>query len=148
MSNAIRDELEPIGASLPVVQIIKCVAAGGELSQLELAQEIELEPAALSRLVADLEGQRLVTRRRDPGDKRRVLMEATAAGSALLARAQPRVLAGVDAMFSRLTGAERGELCRLLEKLADGDECPPKRGTDAHGGLPLGRSSARRASKA
>jgi DNA-binding MarR family transcriptional regulator len=127
MSAAIRTELEPIGISLPVVQIIKAVSAGGGLNQLELAQEIELEPAALSRLLADLEAQRLVTRRRDAGDKRCLLIAATAAGSALMARAQPRVLAGVDALFSRLTRAEHGQLCYLLERLAS-DEATPASG--------------------
>jgi MarR family transcriptional regulator, organic hydroperoxide resistance regulator len=121
MSNAIRDELEPLDVSLPVVQIIMRLVSGGCLSQLELALELELEPAALSRLLAELEAERFVTRRRDPDDKRRVLMTATASGSALLARAQPRVLAGVNATFSRLSRAEHGELCRLLEKVA-GDE--------------------------
>ena len=131
MSAAIRAELEPIGVSLPVVQVIKSVAASGGLNQLELAQEIELEPAALSRLLADLEAQRLVTRRRDPGDKRRVLLAATPAGLALLARAQPRVLAGVDGLFSRLTRAEHGELCRLLERLAsDRDDVVKPAATD------------------
>jgi DNA-binding MarR family transcriptional regulator len=121
MSNAIRVELDPISVSLPVFQIMKRVVSGGDLSQLELAVELELEPAAVCRLVTDLEEQRLVTRRRDPDDKRRVLMTATATGIALLALAQPRVIAGVDALFSRLTHGEQAELCRLLEKLARDD---------------------------
>jgi DNA-binding MarR family transcriptional regulator len=117
VTNAIRAELEPIGVSMPVVQLMKLVIAGGDLSQLECSQEIELEPGALCRLLGDLEEQKLVTRRRDPEDKRRVLVAATTSGSTLLARAQPRVLAGIDGMFSRLTRTEQGELCRLLEKL-------------------------------
>jgi DNA-binding MarR family transcriptional regulator len=127
MSNFIRSELEPMGVSLPVVQILKRVAVGGDLSQLELAQELELEPGALSRLLTSLEEQRLVTRRRDPDDKRRVLMTKTPAATALLERAQPRVLAGIDKMFSGLTGAERDQLCRLLEKVAPCAERPAKR---------------------
>jgi DNA-binding MarR family transcriptional regulator len=128
MSNAIRGELEPIGVSLPVVQVIMRLGSGGDLSQLELAQELELEPAALSRLLAELEEQRLVTRRRDPGDKRRVLMTATRAGAALLTRAQPRVMAGLDTLFARLSGREHDELCRLLEKIVcEQDRSPVRR---------------------
>jgi DNA-binding MarR family transcriptional regulator len=127
ITNAIRAELEPIGASMPVVQIMKLAISGGDLSQLEVSQEIELEPGALCRLLGDLEEQKLVTRRRDPDDKRRVLVAATASGSSLLARAQPRVLAGVDAMFSRLTRPEQGELCRLLEKLTRAEAAPKRR---------------------
>jgi DNA-binding MarR family transcriptional regulator len=127
VSNAVRAELEPIGASMPVVHLMKSIIAGGDLSQLECSQEIELEPGALCRLLSDLEAQKLVTRRRDPEDKRRVLVAATASGSTLLARAQPRVLAGIDGMFSRLTRTEQGELCRLLEKLTGSDAVPTRR---------------------
>jgi DNA-binding MarR family transcriptional regulator len=127
LTNAIRAELEPIGASMPVVQLMKLVLSGGDLSQLEVSQEIELEPGALCRLLADLEEQKLVTRRRDPEDKRRVLVTATKSGSSLLERAQPRVLAGVDAMFSRLTRDEQAELCRLLENLTRAEAAPERR---------------------
>lgn len=122
MATSIRAELEPIGLSWPVVQIIKRLSSGGDPNQLQLAQDIELEPAALSRLLADLEEQKLVTRRRDPGDKRRVLITVAPPGAALLAKAQPRIQAGVDALFSRLSRAEQGQLCRLLEKLTDEEE--------------------------
>jgi len=128
MSNAMRAELEPIGVSLPVVQILNRLASGEDLSQLELAQDLELEPAALSRLLTEMEAQRLVTRRRDPEDKRRVLMARTASAAALLVRAQPRVMAGLGAVFSRITASERAELGRLLEKLARDEERPGRRG--------------------
>jgi DNA-binding MarR family transcriptional regulator len=142
MSNTIRGELEPIGVSLPMVQVIMRVGAGEDLSQLELAHELELEPAALSRLLADLEKQRLVTRRRDPGDKRRVLMAATPAGAALLTRAQPRVMAGLHTLFACLSGREHDELCRLLEKVVCEADLPPARRAEAPGRGPHGRVGA------
>jgi DNA-binding MarR family transcriptional regulator len=117
MTAAMRAALEPLGAPLPAVQILKRAAAGRDLSQLELAQELDLEPAALSRLLADLEARRLVTRRRDPRDRRRMLMAPTAAGVALLARAQPPAVAAVRGLVARLDRSEQADLCRLLEKL-------------------------------
>jgi DNA-binding MarR family transcriptional regulator len=125
MSNVIRAELEPIGVSLPVVQILQRVGSGGDLSQLELDQELELEPAALSRLLTDMEEQGLVKRRRDPSDKRRVLMTATAAAGTLLARARPRVKAGLDTLFATLSLAEQEVLSRLLEKVCRCEEAAP-----------------------
>src|SRR5262249_28574206 len=95
MTNAMRAEVEPLGTTLPTVQIIKRIAGGCDLSQLELAQDLELEPAALSRLMSGLEEQALVTRRRDPDDKRRVLMAATPAAAALLERAHPHLFAAL-----------------------------------------------------
>jgi DNA-binding MarR family transcriptional regulator len=118
MTLAIKAQLEPTGACLAAIHLLKRATAGDSLSQLELSQEIELEPAALSRLLAELEEDALVVRRRDPHDKRRVLMEATPAGLALLDRTRPLVLAGVKTLTSRLDQDEQRQLCRLLEKLS------------------------------
>jgi DNA-binding MarR family transcriptional regulator len=50
-----------------------------------------------------------------------VLVTATPAGEALIARTQPAVLAGIESVVSRLTRQEQAELARLLEKLAPAD---------------------------
>jgi DNA-binding MarR family transcriptional regulator len=125
MLSAIRGRLDPVGTSLHAVQILTHVAAPGDLNQLELAKQIEQEPAALCRLIMELESQGLVVRRRDPTDNRRVLVTASPAGTALLANARPKVLAGIEATISRLTRGEQSQLCALLEKLAPDDGASP-----------------------
>ena len=161
MTLAIKAELEPTGACLAAIHLLKRATAGDSLSQLELSQEIELEPAALSRLLAELEEDALVVRRRDPHDKRRVLMEATPAGLALLERTRPLVLAGVKTMTSRLDQDEQRELCRLLEKLSgtepskhDSAATAPRpgktsadRGTETREGRPRPSRAPRRATR-
>jgi DNA-binding MarR family transcriptional regulator len=137
MTNAIREQLDPTEMSLHAVQVIKQVVTRGQLNQLELARDTEQEPAGLCRLVADLEAKHMVARRRDPDDNRCVLVAATPEGEAQLARAQPRVLAGIESMTSRLTRAEQATLCDLLEKLAPDDEA-------AAGGVPDLRGAASR----
>jgi DNA-binding MarR family transcriptional regulator len=122
IGNAIRERLEPMGTSLHTVQILRRVTTQGKLSQLDLARQIELEPAALCRRVAELDAEGLVACRRDPHDQRRVLVAATRAGAALLARAEPKAVAGIEALVSRLTRKEQTTLRRLLEKLAPDDE--------------------------
>jgi len=122
VTNAIRERLEPAGTSLVTIQVLKHTIGGEALNQLELARLTELEPAALSRLLIDLEEQRLIARRRDPEDNRRVLVTATAAGQALVERTQPAVLAGIESVISRLSRQEQAELERLLEKLAPVDD--------------------------
>ena len=138
--NTLRDHLTPVGMSLPVVQIIKRVVSGGHLSQLELAQDLELEPAAVSRLVAELESQGFVVRRRDPADQRRLLMTATAKGRALLARAQPLVRTALTSLVSRLTAGEQKQLCQLLEKLCDDSDATTNHARPEPRGVPAGRS--------
>jgi DNA-binding MarR family transcriptional regulator len=121
LTNAMREQLEPLGTSLHTVQVLKRTTGEQELNQLELARQAEMEPAALCRLLNDMEDDRLIARRRDPDDNRRVLVTATAAGEALIARTQPAVLAGIESVVSRLTRQEQTELARLLEKLAPVD---------------------------
>jgi DNA-binding MarR family transcriptional regulator len=130
IGNAIRERLDPIGTSLHTVQIIRRVTEDGEVNQLELARQIELEPGALCRRVTELEAEGLVERRRDPDDHRRVLVAATPAGAALLARAHPKAMAGLEAMVSRLSQKEQGTLRRLLEKLAPEDDLSPDSSPD------------------
>ena len=113
--------LEPLGTSLHTIQVLKQTTGEQDVNQLELARQTELEPAALCRLLTDLENQQLIVRRRDPDDNRRVLVTATAAGGALIGRAQPAVLAALESVVSRLTRQEQTELARLLEKLAPTD---------------------------
>jgi len=127
IGNAIRECLEPLGTSLHTVQIIRRVTEHGELNQLDLARQIELEPAALCRRVTELDAEGLVVRRRDPDDHRRVLVAATPSGAELLARAHPKVVAGIEAVMSRLTHKEQTALRLLLEKLAPEDELSPER---------------------
>jgi len=122
IGNAVRERLEPMGTSLHTVQILRRLTGQGKLSQLDLARQIELEPAALCRRIAELDAEGLVACRRDPDDQRRVLVAATPAGAALLARAEPKAVAGIEALVSRLTRKEQTTLRRLLEKLAPDDE--------------------------
>jgi DNA-binding MarR family transcriptional regulator len=121
LTNAMRERLEPLGTSLHTIQVLKRTTGEQELNQLELARQAEMEPAALCRLLNDMEDERLIARRRDPDDNRRVLVTATSAGEALIARTQPAVLAGIESVVSRLTRPEQTELARLLEKLAPVD---------------------------
>ena len=116
-----REQLEPLGTSLHTIQVLKRTTGEQELNQLELARQAEMEPAALCRLLNDMEDDRLIARRRDPDDNRRVLVTATPAGEALITRSQPAVLAGIESVVSRLTRQEQTELARLLEKLAPVD---------------------------
>ena len=122
LTNAVREHLEPAGTSLCTIQVLKHTTGDKPPNQLELARLTELEPAALSRLLIDLEEQGLIARRRDPDDHRRVLVTATPAGQALADRTQPAVLAGIESFVSRLSRQEQTELARLLEKLAPVDD--------------------------
>jgi len=89
----------------------------GPCSQNELAQAIAQHPTGLSRLLEELDADGLVTRQRDPADRRRVRVDATRRGRALLAGGRPAVTAAVEQALHPLLPAERESLRALLRKL-------------------------------
>jgi DNA-binding MarR family transcriptional regulator len=94
---------------------------GGPRTLGELAAVEQVRPPTMTRIVAGLEGARLVQRRGDPQDARRVVLEATARGRRLLEAARHR---RVDDLAEGLRGlapdtlARLEEAAELLERLA------------------------------
>jgi len=121
------ERLERVGASMFQWPLLRRVIEHGALSQLELARLTAQHPAAVCRSLEELERRKLVRRKRDARDRRRVLVSATPHGRAVFARLHPEVLAGADEALRTLSRAERTKLRALLRKLvsAAADEPAP-----------------------
>jgi len=80
-----RSDRTPCGqpVSISEAHALMELARGESLSQGELSARLRLEKSSVSRLVAQLEGQGHVQRRRDPRDGRVLRLGLTAAGLAL-----------------------------------------------------------------
>jgi DNA-binding MarR family transcriptional regulator len=84
------------------------------LSQQGLRDAVGIDAAQLVGLLNELESEGLVVRRRDPGDRRRHIVEISALGCQRLALAD-RALAEIDAGLTEgLAPAERSQLAALL----------------------------------
>ena len=118
-------------AAYPILAVLE---AAGPLSQAEVGRRVRIDRKDLSGYAARLEQAGVVTRRPDPADVRRNLLENTPAGSELLERLDPAFAAAQDQLLARLTAAERATLTRLLDVVAGGvtDELRPP-GPDASG---------------
>jgi MarR family transcriptional regulator, lower aerobic nicotinate degradation pathway regulator len=68
-------------------------------------------------LLNDLENDALVARRRSPEDRRRHLVEITAAGTAKLSEAEEALAAVEDDVLGVLSEEERETLYRLLRRV-------------------------------
>ncbi len=90
----------------------------GPLSQQELGSALRINPSNLVGLLDALEADGLVVRPRDPTDRRRHLVELTAAGQRRLARAKRAVAAAEQELLAPLTETERQQLHGVLERLA------------------------------
>jgi DNA-binding MarR family transcriptional regulator len=87
------------------------------LSQRDLADRLRLEKSTVSRLVADLESQGLLSRERDPDNRRVYRLRITEAGR----RAHAHMRSAFDdkyvGMTAALTGRERAALLHGLPAL-------------------------------
>lgn len=72
------------GRTLAEVRLIHEIGEGGPVTARALAQDLGIDEAQLSRMVARLTREGIVARTADAGDARRVLLTLTAAGRALL----------------------------------------------------------------
>lgn len=103
------------GLSAPRLSALSVIVFGGPITMSDLAAAEQVRPPTISRLVADLEREGLVTRKAGAEDKRIAHVAATAKGRRLLKEGRARRVARLAAELSALPPAER----RLLAKAAE-----------------------------
>jgi len=111
------------GLSLTKLSVLGQLYRRGSMSAAELAALERVQPQSLTRVLAELVEAGLVSRRADVKDGRRLLLDITGDGRAMLTRdMQQRDAWLARAMADELSVTER-ELLRLatqlLERLAD-----------------------------
>jgi DNA-binding MarR family transcriptional regulator len=97
-------------------QFLVLTFAGGPstLSQSELSARLNLDPTIVVGLIDGLEERAAIRRERDPADRRRSLLELTAAGRRLQAKAAAAVATAEREFLGPLSAADRKDLRRLL----------------------------------
>ena len=90
------------GKTVLAFQVLSALQRRGPSAQSELAEDIGQHPTGLSRLLEELEHARLVRRARDRADRRKIVVELTARGRALLAQGRPLVNAAVEEVLAPL----------------------------------------------
>lgn len=105
--------LEPLGLTFPQYLAMLELLSGGARSVGELGTRLGMDTGTITPLLKRLEQAGNVTRRRDPKDERRVVVDLTAVGEAL----RERVFAVPDRINSacEVTGPQADELRRALD---------------------------------
>ncbi|WP_278265323.1 MarR family transcriptional regulator [Nocardia sp. AG03] len=83
-----RPLLDPLGLTHPQYLVMLALWGEAPMSVKAVAESIQLDSATLSPLLKRLEAAGLITRRRDPGDERSLLIDLTVEGRALRAEAE------------------------------------------------------------
>jgi DNA-binding MarR family transcriptional regulator len=111
------EALEPFGIRPRHVAALIELRDRGELTQQSLCGQLHLDPTNLVAILNELEQRGYATRRRDPEDRRRHLVEVSAKGIAVIEKVS-EVMDGVeDEMLDGLEPAEREQLEDLLTSI-------------------------------
>jgi MarR family transcriptional regulator for hemolysin len=118
--NEMTRALQPMGASVAAYHVMFRLATTDDaLSQQELTLDAGLDAAGVSRLVAKMAKDKLVTIRVDPRDRRRRLVRLTAKGRAFEEELSPVVESAVREMLSGFTAEEGLYVAQLAERVVD-----------------------------
>jgi DNA-binding MarR family transcriptional regulator len=103
---------------------LKLLSEDGPASQQGLTEALRLDPSNVVGLLNQLEERELITRRRDPTDRRRHIVEMSPRGEEELCRAYIRIRLVEDDLLSALSAEEKTTLYHLLVR-AVGVKTPP-----------------------
>jgi MarR family transcriptional regulator, lower aerobic nicotinate degradation pathway regulator len=118
-SALVADALAAEGLRRQHFTVLSALAERGAVSQAALGRRLLIDRSDMHALLSELEQDGLLARVRDPKDRRRMLVELTAAGGRVLKRLDRRIEAAQDALVAPLSTADRRELQRLLTLLVE-----------------------------
>jgi MarR family transcriptional regulator for hemolysin len=118
VSRAFDDALAEAGGSLPVWLVLVSLKAQAHGAQRQLAEAVGIEGPTLTHHLNRMEKAGLVTRRRDPDNRRVHQVELTDAGEAAFLAMLDKVIAFDQRLRHGLTERDLTQLRRLLDRLA------------------------------
>jgi DNA-binding MarR family transcriptional regulator len=108
---------ERFGLTIPEWRVMAVLANSPDLSAAEVAQRTAMDKVAVSRAVASLLRQKRIARQMARADRRRSLLQLSAAGRRVYAQVVPFALAYERALVSPLSRQERETLDRAIRIL-------------------------------
>ena len=118
VSRAFDDVLAQAGGSVPVWLVLISLKSQQVRNQRELAEAVGIREATLTHHLNSMDELGLITRRRDPANRRVHLVELTEAGEAAFLRLRGAATAFDQRLRAGLSGDEVSQLEALLGRLA------------------------------
>lgn len=117
VSRAFDARLVEAGGSLPVWLVLLNLTTRRTANQRELAEAVGIQGATLTHHLNGMESAGLLTRRRDPANRRVHLVELTAAGTALFHRLRDAAVAHDERIRAGFDDADLARLADLLLRM-------------------------------
>lgn len=115
------EALARVGIDAKEYGVLRVLESSGPLSQQQIAANLGIDATTMVALVDELAGKDLVTRRPDPADRRRNLIELTASGKDTHRAADAAYSGAEDDFLSPLSAAEAEQFRTALRTLAAPD---------------------------
>lgn len=114
VSRAFDEQLASAGGSLPVWLVLVSLKANPRANQREIAEAMGITEATLTHHLNGMEGEGLITRRRDPANRRVHLLEITEEGNSVFGRLRTAAMS-FDRQLRK--GVSDDDVARLLGAL-------------------------------
>lgn len=124
LERAFNQAMVRAGGSAPVWQIMIACKQRGGWNQNELAGSIGIRGATLTHHLNAMEDQGLITRRRDPENRRVHIVELTSAGEQLFVRLRQAAMSFDRSLRAGVTADDRATFERVLDLLVDNVRTP------------------------
>jgi len=119
-----RCSLSPIGLKPRETQALLRLRSNGGMSQQALGAALDIDASNLVALLNELEAESLISRRRDPEDRRRHVVEISKRGAKLVCEVERAAAHVEDRFFAALDEDERAALQGLLTRVARSTDVP------------------------
>jgi DNA-binding MarR family transcriptional regulator len=117
LARAALPSLNQVGLTKEEFKVLICLHTGGAQSHGSLCRELIVSTGAMTNRLDKLEQSGLLTRSRDPEDRRGVLLELTSHGRARLDQYIDTGSKRESELLAALSSTEKRQLNRLLRKL-------------------------------
>jgi DNA-binding MarR family transcriptional regulator len=104
--------------TVPQFRMLVVLDAGGPVNLSGLAEQLAVNPSTALRMVDRLCAVGMVERTQDPGDRRLVVLAATAAGRQVVRQVTERRQAEITRIVSAMAVDHRGAMIEALEAFA------------------------------
>jgi MarR family transcriptional regulator for hemolysin len=118
VSRAFDEALARAGGSLPVWLVLLSIKSGRVASQRDMAEAVGVREATLTHHLNAMDSAGLITRRRDPANRRVHVVELTEAGEAAFTRLRDAAIAFDAQLRAGVGEPELASLRDLLSRLA------------------------------
>ncbi len=119
----VMDEFRPMldrhGVTEQQWRVVRVLAEAGQLDASEVAVGASILAPSLTRIIRNLEDRKLIRRKKDAADGRRVILEIAPAGAALIRRAMPESAAAYERLDARFGATRINKLLDMLDEITN-----------------------------